>query len=117
MFWNNKEAAVYLYTGILDMRVGIDRLSQLIKEQCNRSIISGGWYVFFSRMRERVRIIYWDRDGYALWTKRLEAGSFKVEKGLNGYEEIAAVDLEEILNGVEFSRIKLRKQAEKGLFS
>ena len=73
-------AAVYVYTGVLDMRVGFDRLAARIQEEYHRSAMQGGWHVFFSRTRDRVRIFYWDRDGYAMWTKRLEAGSFKVEK-------------------------------------
>ena len=63
--------------------------------------------MFFSRTRDRVRIFYWDRDGYAMWTKRLEAGSFKVEKR-DGYEELTAIDLASILEGTELSRIKAR---------
>jgi hypothetical protein len=78
--------------------------------------MQGGWYVFFSRTRDRVRIFYWDRDGYAMWTKRLEAGSFKVEKR-DGYEELTAIDLASILEGTELSRIKVRKSAENGLYS
>lgn len=107
---------VYLYTGTLDMRVGFDRLAEKVKHECERSVITGGWYVFFSRARDRVRIFYWDRDGYAMWTKRLEAGSFKVERREGGYEELSAIDLKELLSGAELSRIKLRKSAENGLY-
>lgn len=110
------QCAVYVYTGILDMRVGFDRLAARIQEECQRSAMQGGWYVFFSRTRDRVRIFYWDRDGYAMWTKRLEAGSYKVEKR-DGYEELAAIDLTAILEGTELSRIKVRKNAENGLYS
>ena len=108
--------AVYVYTGILDMRVGFDRLAARIQEEYQRSAMQGGWYVFFSRTRDRVRIFYWDRDGYAMWTKRLEAGSYKVEKR-DGYEELTAVDLTAILEGTELSRIKVRKNAENSLYS
>ena len=69
-----------------------------------------------SRCRKKVRILYWDRDGYALWQKRLEAGVFKVE-ALDGYEVITGVDLFALLSGMDLSRIKFRKDAEKGLYS
>jgi hypothetical protein len=108
--------AVYVYTGVLDMRVGFDRLAARIQEECQRNALQGGWYVFFSRTRDRVRIFYWDRDGYAMWTKRLEAGSYRVDKR-DGYEELTAVDLTAILEGTELSRIKVRKNAENGLYS
>jgi transposase len=73
--------------------------------------------VFLSRCRRKVKILYWDRDGYALWMKRLEAGTFRVEKRAGGYEAITGVDLELLLSGVDFSRIFLRKNAENGVFA
>jgi transposase len=63
-----------------------------------------------------VRILYWDKDGYAMWLRRLEAGIFKVELR-DGYEQITGVDLAELLSGLDLSRIKLRKSAENGLYS
>lgn len=107
---------VYLYQGACDMRLGFDRMAEKIKLELKRTPFSGGYFVFISRCRRKVRILYWDRDGYALWQKRLEAGIFKVEI-LDGYETISGVDLFELLSGVDLSRIKFRKEAEKGLYS
>ena len=84
-FSNFGEVAVFLHTGVHDMRIGFDRLAAQIEEQSQRSVVSGGIFVFFSRTRDRVRLFYWERDGYAMWTKRLEAGSFRVERK-EGYE-------------------------------
>lgn len=106
---------VYVYRGVTDMRMGFDRLAEKVKTECNRSVMQGGWYVFLSRSRDRVKIVYWDRDGYAMWMKRLEAGSFKVERHESGYEEVTSVDLEAILEGAELSRITLRKNVEERL--
>ena len=92
-------------------------IAEKIRAESGRSAISGGWYVFFSRRRDRVRIFYWDRDGYAMWMKRLEAGSFKVARTADGYEELTAIDLAELLSGVELSRIKFRREAERAFFS
>jgi transposase len=107
---------VYLWLGRADMRMGFDRLSFLAREKLGRSVIEGGLYVFFSRERSRVKILYWDRDGYAMWHKRLEAGAFRVESR-EGHEEISGVDLEEVLLGIDLSRIKVRKNAENGLYA
>jgi transposase len=107
---------VYLWLGRTDMRMSFDRLSLLVKEKISRNVIGGGLYVFFSRARERVKILYWDRDGYALWQKRREAGTFRVEER-DGHDVITGVDLAEILAGVDLSRIKIRKNAEMGLYS
>lgn len=107
--------SVYLWLGRSDMRMSFDRLSMLVRERLGKNVIEGGFYVFFSRRRERVKILYWDRDGYALWQKRLEAGTFRVE-GREEHEEICGVDLEALLSGVDLSRIKVRKNAENGLY-
>ena len=108
--------AVYLWLGRSDMRMSFDRLSMLVQEKLDKNVISGGLFVFFSRKRERVRILYWDRDGYVLWQKRLEAGVFRVESR-EGCEEVSGVDLEELLSGVDLSRIKVRKNVENGLYA
>lgn len=116
MRWVEPGVPVYLWLGRSDMRMSFDRLSELIREKLSRSVIEGGLYVFFSRRRERVKILYWDKDGYALWQKRLEAGAFRVESR-EGAEEITGADLAEILAGVDLSRIKIRKNAEDGLYA
>ena len=110
------EAEVYLWLGATDMRAGFERLASLVQERMNRTVIAGGMYVFVSRCRSRVRLLYWDRDGYAMWQKRLEAGAFRIEQK-DGYEEITGVDLEELLSGVDLSRLKLRREAERGLYA
>ena len=63
-------AAVYVYTGVLDMRVGFDRLAARIQEEYHRSAMQGGWYVFFTRPLGRkqeasdhlVGVYYLERD-------------------------------------------------------
>jgi transposase len=110
------EAPVYLYTGVTDMRGSFDRLAEKVRVVFSRTPFSGGVYVFFSKRRDRVKILAWDLDGYLLLYKRLEVGTFKVEN-IEGTETITGVDLEALLSGVELSRIKFQKSAEKGLSS
>lgn len=116
MDYSDLSVPVYLYAGTVDMRQSFDKLSERIKTELKRSVISGGLYVFFSRCRKRVKILYWDKDGYCLWYKRLEAGSYKVE-ACDRYEEVEYVDLTRVLSGIDFSRIKLQKSSEKGLYA
>ena len=114
MYNLDSQIKVYLWLGKMDMRIGFDRLSEFIRKQFLKQATEGGLYVFFSRGKDRVRIFYWDGDGYATWYKRLEVGVFRIEnKG--GVEEITGVDLKEILKGVDFKRIKFARQVEKGL--
>lgn len=107
-----KEAKIFLWLGAIDMRMGFDRLASFTKDQIKREIISGGYFVFVSRKRDRVKILYWDADGYAMWQKRLESGVFRIEHR-GEHEEISAVDLEELLRGVELRRITFRKNIGK----
>lgn len=110
------EIAVYLWQGTMDMRKSFDTLTAFIAEQLKESAVNGKKaYVFFSRCRSRVKILYWDGDGFAIWHKRLEAGSYRVSK-VEAYEVITAIDLEKILSGTDFSRIKLNKNADNGLY-
>lgn len=110
------DAQVYLWLGATDMRAGFERLAALVQERMSRSALSGGLYVFVSRCRRRVKILYWDNDGYALWYKRLEAGTFRIAQS-NGCEIVSGVDLEQLLSGIDLSRIILRRNAEKGLYN
>ena len=77
------------------MRTGFDRLSIFIRDKLGRTPFEG-LYVFVSRSRTRVKLFYWDKDGYALWYKRLEAGAFRITHR-DGHEELSGVDLEELL--------------------
>lgn len=109
------DAAVYVWQGAADMRAGFERLSSLVHEHMQRFVLGGGVYVFVSRCRKRVKLLYGDNDGYALWYKRLEAGAFRVEQRAH-VEVITGVDLEELLNGMDLCRVKMKKSAEKGLY-
>lgn len=111
-----EEAEVFVFLGKADMRAGFEKLAALVHEHLKRSVLRGGIFVFISRSRKRVKLLYWDTDGYALWYKRLEAGSFRVTEK-DGVEVISGIDLGELLSGVDISRIILKKNVEKGLYS
>ena len=106
--------SVYLYTRACDMRRGFDVLSRMVEEYFGKNVRAGGLYVFFSRRRDRAKMLYWDGDGYALWYKRLESGAFRVSSE-SETEEITGVDLKLLLQGMDLKRIKFRKESEKGI--
>ena len=110
------DVPVYIFTGPTDMRKGFDSLAELVGVELRRNPTQGGLFVFFSRRRDRVKIIYWDDDGYALFYKRLEAGVFRVEES-DGYEVLTGIDLKSLLAGMDLKRIKLKRSVNSGLYS
>jgi len=100
---------VYVFQGRTDMRISFDRLSEFIKDHNALNVRDGGLYVFFNSSRDKVKILYWDEDGYALWYKRLESGKFKV-KLEEGCEELIGLELKLLLSGMELSRVKFRRK-------
>ena len=71
---------------------------------------SGHLLVFSNRRTDRVKILYWDRDGWAIWYKRLEAGTFQFPFADTGRKEIAAWELGLLMGGIDLSRGKRRKR-------
>ena len=65
---------IWLAAEATDMRCGFDRLAERVKAVISQDPLSGHLFVFRSRRGERLKILMWDRDGYVLWYKRLEAG-------------------------------------------
>lgn len=64
---------VYLCLTACDMRKSFDSLHAVAREHLHLDAFAGHLVVFASRRRDRIKILYWDRDGFAIWSKRLEA--------------------------------------------
>jgi transposase len=76
----------------------------MVRSQFAEDPLSGTMYVFFSRRCDRVRVLYWDRDGYVLVTKRLEKGTFRVPwSSEQGRVVIEAAELLLVLEGIELA--------------
>ena len=103
---------VYLCLTPCDMRKSFDSLHALVGEYLELDAFAGHLFVFTSRRRDRVKILYWDRDGFAVWGKRLEEGTYAVAFG-GGAEhrrEITAQELGALLSGIDLSAATRRKR-------
>ena len=85
-----------------------DRLAERVKAVISQDPLSGHLFVFRSRRGERLKILSWDRDGYVLWYKRLEAGVFKLPRVKEGSRsvELRPSELAMILDGIDMTKLK-----------
>jgi transposase len=103
----------FVYTGVTDMRKGFDTLAGLVRAEMKLNPMSGDMYIFFNRCRTHVKILLWDRDGFALYFKRLERGTFELpETKSDGSTLITAQTLALILQGIVLSSVKRKKRYE-----
>jgi len=109
---------VFLCTRPTDLRKGFDGLSGLVREGFSQDPLSGHLFLFLNRRRDRIKILYFDRDGLAIWYKRLEVGSFQNLEPMRGAAQLAgsagvelsATDLALILNGIDLATARRRKR-------
>jgi transposase len=107
---------VYLCLTACDMRKSFDSLHALVRDYLELDAYAGHLFVFASRRRDRVKILYWDRDGFALWSKRLEAGTYAIPAPDGAEErrrEITAQELGALLSGIDLSQARRRKRYER----
>jgi len=100
---------IFLGLGITDMRKSINGLSALVETLLDIDPFSGHLFVFSNRRRNIVRILYWDRNGFCLWHKRLEKDKFKWPTGYGDSVEIDHRQLSWLLEGLDFTCIKAHK--------
>ena len=101
--------SVLVSTARVDGRKGIDGLAAIVRSQFAEDPLSGSMYVFFTRRADRVRVLYFDRDGYVLVTKRLEKGTYRVPwQEANGRVVIEAAELLLVLEGIELKGARRR---------
>ena len=108
---------VYLCLTACDMRKSFDGLQTLVRDHLELDAFAGHLFVFVSRRRDRIKILYWDRDGFAVWSKRLEEGAYAVPLAGSAEEyqrEITAQELGALLSGIDLEHAQRRKRYRRG---
>lgn len=111
---------IYASVEPVDCRKSFDSLAALVREQLSADPLSGHLFVFRNRRGDRIKLLYWDRDGFVIWMKRLEVGSVRfpdfaqamARQGACGIE-LRASELMMILDGVELSSVQRRKRYQR----
>jgi transposase len=106
---------LFVATQPVDGRKGADSLMALVRDVLRQDPLSGHLFVFFSKRRDRVRVVYWDRNGFAMWTKRLEAGRFRPTFSADGKlaaSTMEAAELALIIEGIDLAGARRRPRWE-----
>ena len=103
---------VYVCLTPCDMRRSFDGLHALVRDHLALDPFAGHLYLFASRRRDRLKILYWDRDGFALWSKRLEEGTYVIPSADTPARriEMTMEELGALLSGIDLSTATRRKR-------
>jgi transposase len=103
---------VYLCLSPCDMRRSFDGLHALVRDHLQLDPFAGHLYLFANKRRDRLKILYWDRDGFAIWAKRLEAGTYAIPSGEPGSRrlEVSVEELGALLSGIDLGTAPRRKR-------
>ena len=98
------KVAVYIRPGPCDMRKAINGLSVIVAETMELDAVSGNLFLFCNKQRRILKCLYWDRNGFCLWQKRLERDRFPWPQTSEAAREITIDELKMLLSGIDFFR-------------
>ena len=108
---------VFLYRQPTDMRKSFHGLVALTESALRQDPLSGSFFVFVNRRRDRIKILYWGQTGYCIWYQQLQRGTYQLPKHdeLNGAEaiEMTRTQLSLILDGIDLASVRQRKRFER----
>ena len=109
MFGLSAAVSVYLAREPADMRKSFDGLAALVAGALQLDPLTGHLFVFLNKRRDRIKILYWDRDGLAVWAKRLERGTFRIpDAHADGRIEMTTAELAALLAGIDLNTARRR---------
>ena len=103
---------IFVCTEPTDMRKSFDGLCGLVADSLQQDPLCGALFLFCNRRRDRLKLLYWDGDGYALWYKRLEEGTFQIPAKRDDATHVvlSQAELAMLLDGIDLSAIRRRKR-------
>ncbi len=104
--------SIYLASCPIDMRKSIDALSLLVSGEYGENPAGGSWFVFYNRGRNKIKMLYFDRNGFVLFYKRLERGRFILLDSKERLCAISLLELQGLLAGVDIKKLKMPKKLE-----
>lgn len=105
----------YIYTSACDMRKGYDGLSGMVRGEFKKDPLLGDVFIFLSRGRNKIKLLHWQGDGFCIFSKRLEKGTFEIPKQSTQSHalEISPHQLQFILDGIVLSSVKKKLRFEQ----
>lgn len=100
---------IYLASQPVDMRKGFNGLTALVVDEWKKDPYAGHLFVFLGKRRDRVKILFWDRNGFALYYKRLEQGRFQMPPSSGSSVKLEPAQLAMLLSGIDLNRPRLRR--------
>lgn len=94
---------VFIATKPLDMRKSFDAMAAIVQQSFNKDVYSGHLFVFTNRSSNRIKIFYWDRNGYCCWYKRLEKGIFRMPRAQGEVFPLSPAELGLLLEGIDLT--------------
>lgn len=102
MFGDFKNTRIYLKTGRTDFRKSVNGLSVIVQEEMKRDPLNGDMYIFCNRGRDKLKMLYYEWNGFCLWYKRLEEDKFRWPNNAEEVMEITREELSWLLRGLDF---------------
>lgn len=94
---------IFIATTPIDMRKSFDGMAVLVQQEIKQDVFAGQLFVFTNKQGDKIRLFYWDGNGYCMWYKRLERGVFRIPKITGKSFNVSSQELSLILEGIELT--------------
>jgi transposase len=100
----------FLYRQMTDMRKGFDGLSGIVRNELQKDPLNGDVFIFINRRRNQIKLLLFEGDGFSIYHKRLERGTYEIPDGIGDHIVLRHDQLQFILQGILLSSVRHRKR-------